>query len=208
MISLRCALVLLWCSFSAAAQAECECLWEGSFSDVQQSAELVVAGRVLSIKGNAVDISVEENLRGRTYLDSVRVWMQTRDYCRPPADDFPLDSRWVFALKRIKDVPDDGFDPFTPNQSYGRIDDYYLSSCGGYWLNYSGEAVTGNLVNAPRWARDPDMTPVLMDLLRAFLRNEASSEALLEASREDPALLDLMLNTKAFLRGDESVGER
>jgi hypothetical protein len=199
---LRTILALLLSGLSSALYAECGCLWEGSFSDVQQSADLVIAGRVIGIKGNAVDVAVDESLRGRTYLDSVRVWMETRDYCRPPAEDFPVDSRWVFALKRIQEVPDDGFDPATPNQSFGRVHDYYLSSCGGYWLNYSGEAVTGNLVNAPRWARDPDMTPVLMDLLRAFLRGEASSEALLKASREDPALTDLMLDTKAFLRGD------
>jgi hypothetical protein len=107
------------------------------------------------------------------------------------------------ALNRISEVPDDGFDPGTPNQSFGRVDDYYLSSCGGYWLNYSGEAVTGNLVNAPRWARDPDMTPVLLDLLRAYLRGEASREALQKASEEDPELTDLMLDTKAFLRGQD-----
>jgi hypothetical protein len=41
----------------------------------------------------------------------------------------------------------------------------------------------------------------LIELLRAYLRGEASSEALLEASREDPELTDLMLDTKAFLRG-------
>lgn len=203
MRGLQAVLALLLSGLSSALHAECACLWEGSFSDVQQSADLVIAGRVLTIKGNAVDLEVEENLRGRTYLDSVRVWMETRDYCRPPAEDFPVGTRWVLALKRIQEVPSDGFNPSTPNQSFGRVDDYYLSSCGGYWLNYSGEAVTGNLVNAPRWARDPDMTPVLMDLLRAFLRSEASSDALLEASREDPALTDLMLDTKAFLRGDE-----
>jgi hypothetical protein len=105
------------------------------------------------------------------------------------------------ALMRIQELPEDGFDPGTPNQSFGRVGDYYLSSCGGYWLNYSGEAVTGNLINAPRWAREPEMTPVLIELLRAYLRGEASSEALLEASREDPELTDLMLDTKAFLRG-------
>ncbi|WP_439107676.1 delta-aminolevulinic acid dehydratase [Congregibacter sp.] len=196
-------LALLLLCLSPALRAECGCLWQGSFSEVQQSADLVVAATVAHIKGNAVDIAVEEDLRGRSYLDSIRVWMETQDYCRPPAEDFPVGSRWVFALKRITELPEDGFNPSTPNQSFGRVDDYYLSSCGGYWLSYSGEAVTGNLVNAPRWARDPDMTPVLMDLLRAFLRNEASSNALLQASREDPALMDLMLDTKAFLRGDE-----
>lgn len=195
---------LLLCA-SGTLRAECACLWEGSFSDVQASTDLVIAARVSSIKGNAVDVEIEESLRGPSYLDTARIWMETRDYCRPPAEDFPPGSRWVFALKRINELPSDGFDPATPNQSFGRVDDYYLSSCGGYWLNYSGEAVTGNLVNAPRWAREPDITPVLIELLRAFLRNEASSEALLKASREDPALTDLMLDTKAFLRGDEAT---
>jgi hypothetical protein len=31
----------------------------------------------------------------------------------------------------------------------------------------------------------------------------ADAQDLLEASREDPALMELRLNTKAFLRGDE-----
>ncbi len=185
----------------ARAMAECACLWEGSFAEVQTEADLVIAGSIEQIKGNAVDIRIEESLRGNSYLDSIRVWMATRDYCRPDAAEFPPGSRWVMALMRIQELPEDGFDPGTPNQSFGRVGDYYLSSCGGYWLNYSGEAVTGNLINAPRWAREPEMTPVLIELLRAYLRGEASSEALLEASREDPELTDLMLDTKAFLRG-------
>jgi len=189
------------------SRAECGCLWEGSFAEVQAATDLVVAGSVLSIKGNAVDISIEEVLRGRVFREDIRVWMQTRDYCRPPAYDFPPDSRWVMALQRIEELPPDGFDAGTPNFSYGRVGDYFLSNCGGYWLSYSGEAVTGNLVNAPRWARDPKMTPVLMELLRAYVRGEATRDALLEASREDPALNELMLDTKSFLRGLNSDPE-
>lgn len=188
---------------SSAAQAECGCIWEGSFADVAASADLIVAGSVQTQKGNAADFRIEETLSGPDYHTDVRVWMQTGDYCRPPIEDFPLNSRWVMALKKITEVPEGGFNPSTPSQSFGRSGDYYLSSCGGYWLNYSGEAVTGNLVDAPRWARDPDMTPVLIDVLRAFVHQKASREALLEASQEDPELMDLMLDTKAFLRGDE-----
>jgi hypothetical protein len=196
-------LLLALALFPRPGYAECGCLWEGSFAEVQARADLIVAGTVVEIKGNAVDLQVEESLRGKTYLDQIRIWMATRDYCRPEAEAFPPGSRWIMALNRISEVPDDGFDPGTPNQSFGRVDDYYLSNCGGYWLNYSGEAVTGNLVNAPRWARDPDMTPVLLDLLRAYVRGEASREALQKASEEDPELTDLMLDTKAFLRGQD-----
>lgn len=196
------ALLAAWLLSAAPAGAECGCLWQGSFVEVQGETDLVMAGSVTSVKGNAVDVSVESLLRGDPYRDTVRVWMQTGDYCRPPAEDFPPGSRWVLALERIEEMVDGGFDPGTPSVSYGRVGDYYLSSCGGYWLSYSGEAVTGNLVNAPRWAREPDMTPVLFELLQAFVDGDVDSEAILEASREDPALDELLLDTRAFLRGD------
>lgn len=183
-------------------RAECSCLWEGSFADVQQLSDLVVAATVVRHKGNAADILIEETLRGTVYNRDIRVWMRTADYCRPAVEEFPPGSRWIMALHKIREVPEGGFDPGTPNQSYGRVDDYYLRSCGGYWLNYSGEAVTGNLIDAPRWARDPEMTPVLMELLRAFVSGNTDRNALLQASQEDPALMDLLLDTKAFLRGD------
>ena len=188
-----------------AAQDECACLWQGSFADVQQDTDLVVAGTVATTKGNALDLAIERSLRGDPIFEEIRIWLRTRDYCRPPIEDFPAGSRWVMALYRIDEVPEGGFDPGTPNQSYGRKGDYYLSSCGGYWLTYSGEAVTGNLIDAPRWARDPEMQPVLMPLLEAFVRGRADREALAEASREDPALDELMLDTRAFLRGDEAL---
>ena len=188
---------------AAPALAECTCIWEGSFSDVQADADIVVAATVTQRKGNSVDLRLEEILRGQSYLDELRVWMATRDYCRPPAGEFPVDSRWVFALKRIREIPRDGFDPGTPNESFGRVNDYYLSSCGGYWLHYEGSAVTGNLVNAPRWAREVDMTPVSINLLRAFVDGRADAAALETASKEDPALKELLFDTKAFLRGQD-----
>jgi hypothetical protein len=43
---------------------------------------------------------------------------------------------------------------------------------------------------------------VLLELLRAFLRGEASRRAG-RGQPEDPALRELMLDTKAFLRGPE-----
>ena len=56
------------------------------------------------------------------------------------------------------------------------------------------------MINAPRWARKPKMTPVLLELLSAYVAGEVEASVLLEASREDPALRELMLDTKAFLR--------
>ena len=139
-------------------------------------------------------------LRGEENLATIRVWLKTGDYCRPEASIFTADSQWVMALHRIEKEVSDGFNPNTPNVSYGRVGDYILSSCGGYWLSNHEGWVTGNLVKAPRWVREPKMTPVLLELVAAFVNGEVGIEALIEAGKEDPALRELMLDTKAFLR--------
>ena len=186
-----------------ATGADCGCLWEGSFSEVAPSADLIVLGEVHTIKGNAVDLLPEQLLKGEFWLDTLRVWMQTRDYCRPPADDFPVGSRWIMALSEITEVPEGGFDPSTPNQSYGRAYDFVLSSCGGYWLRVNGGTAVGNLVpGMPRFYHQPDMSPVLVNLIAGYLDGTVSEAALVEASRERPEVVDeLILDTRSFLRG-------
>ena len=186
-----------------ATGVDCVCLWEGSFSEVASTTDLVVLAEVQAIKGNAVDLVPEQVLQGDFWLDTLRVWMRTRDYCRPPADDFPLGSRWIMALSQIQEVPEGGFDPSTPNQSFGRPFDYALSSCGGYWLRVNGSTATGNLVpDMPRFYHQPDMSPVLVDLVAGHLEGTVSTEALAEASRERPEAVDeLILDTRSFLRG-------
>ncbi|RCL44833.1 MAG: delta-aminolevulinic acid dehydratase [Halieaceae bacterium] len=186
-----------------ATGADCGCLWEGSFSEVASTTDLVVLAEVHTIKGNAVDLVPEQVLQGDFWLDTLRVWMQTRDYCRPPADDFPVGSRWVMALTQIQEVPEGGFNPSTPNQSFGRPYDFTLSSCGGYWLRVNGSAAIGNLVpGMPRFYHQPEMSPVLVDLVAGHLKGTVSTEALIEASRERPAAVDeLILDTRSFLRG-------
>ncbi|MCB1848542.1 MAG: delta-aminolevulinic acid dehydratase, partial [Halieaceae bacterium] len=143
----------------------------------------------------------ERELRGESDQPDIRVWLRTGDYCRPEPDLFPVGSQWVMALQRItEDVPG-GFNPHTPNVSYGRVGDYTLSSCGGYWLSRNDDWVTGNLVDAPRWVREPQMTPVLLDLVADYVAGRVDAQALAQASREDPAVRELMLDTRAFLRG-------
>ena len=182
---------------------ECECLWQGSFTDVQEKTDLVVAGEIVERKGNSVDLHISHTLRGSASLEQIRIWLKAADYCRPEAELFPPGSAWVMAIDRIDEVIPGGFNPDTPNISYGRKWDYQLSSCGGYWLRLEENYVSGALVEAPRWSHEPKMTPVLLDLVAAYVDGEVPAQALLEASREDPALRELRLNTRAFLRGDE-----
>jgi hypothetical protein len=198
-------------SITASAQEipeTCTCLWQGSFTEVASDTDLVLRGEVISRKGNAVDIAPITQFQGQTWLDSIRVWMRTGDYCRPAAEAFEPGSQWVFALHQIQSVPENGFDPSTPNQSFGRRLDYRLSACGGYWLKMRGETVIGNLLpGTPRWNHEPDMTPVVIDLLAAYLAGEASVEDLRDAATEDPELRALRLNTRSFLRGQDGLLE-
>ena len=195
------AATLLSLAAATHARAECECLWQGSFAEVQATTDLVVSGEVIAARGNSIDLAIERELRGESDQPDIRVWLRTGDYCRPEPDLFPVGSQWVMALQRItEDVPG-GFNPHTPNVSYGRVGDYTLSSCGGYWLSRNDDWVTGNLVDAPRWVREPQMTPVLLDLVADYVAGRVDAQALAQASREDPAVRELMLDTRAFLRG-------
>lgn len=192
--------ILGWLAGSASATAECSCVWQGSFTDVQGSADLVVSGTITRGKGNSIDLAVDRLLRGNEDEPEIRIWLKTGDYCRPEPELFPVGSDWVMALHRISEDVPGGFNPHTPNISYGRIGDYSLSSCGGYWLSRSGDWVTGNLVQAPRWVREPKMTPVLLDLVADYVQGKVDAATLAQASREDPAARELMLDTRAFLR--------
>lgn len=187
----------------------CQCLWQGSFAEVAPNTDLVVVGEVVLVRGNAVDLRVQRTLLGETWQPTLRVWMQAKNYCRPTTERFTPGSHWLMALNKIIEVPDDGFNPSTPNVSFGRPHDYALSICGGYFLRAFGNTVTGNLVpSMPRWAFEPEMSPVLADLVASYLKGGISLEALQEASREDPEVKALILDTRSFLRGQDNELEQ
>ena len=104
------------------------------------------------------------------------------------------------ALKKIKEDVPGGFDPNTPNISYGRVDDFILSSCGGYWLSQHGETVVGNLIDGPRWARNTKMKPLDLDILSSYIDGKITREALIQYSKESSELNDLLLDTRIFLK--------
>ena len=196
-----CAACLAWSLLLAdVARSECECLWQGAFTDVQSETDLVVSGRVVASKGNSIDLLVLRKLRGSEYRERIRIWLETGDLCRAPVDGFALDSQWVMALHRIDAQIPGGFNPSTPNISYGRVGDYSLSRCGGYWLSQSENLVSGNLTGGPRWEMEPKMSPVLLDLVAAYVAGELDKDALAEAGRVDPRLQELMINTRLFIR--------
>ena len=184
------------------ASRACDCLWEGSFTEVAPSAELLVVGTVATKRGNAMDIDVDLTLAGPDWIESPRVWLKTGNYCRPDPTLFAEGDRLILALKRLKALPNDGFNPSTPNVSFGRLGDYELSNCGGYWLTVEGLRASGNLVpGMPRFSHDPKMSPVLIGHIIAFLKGTASLKSLIDASMEDPELEELKKSSRGFLRG-------
>ena len=66
-------LTLACLTASVVARGDCDCLWQGSFTDVQARADLVVSGTVTRGKGNSIDLGVERTLRGNTDEPEIRV---------------------------------------------------------------------------------------------------------------------------------------
>lgn len=226
------ALPVLALLLSAPAFA-CGCLWQGSFIDIIDRADLVVSGQVTVSRGNSFDIEVDEVLRGSEFRAQIRIWgyldmdpvevgrsagpgprsteskqgalsfEQLEPRCRTDVAEFTPGSRWVLALQRIDSVPPHGFDPDTPNLSYGRPRDYALSQCGVYWLARDGSVVSGNILQAQRWEYRGTPNPVLLySLLTAYLRGETDRDTLKQALREPDRqkTRQLMDQTREFLR--------
>ena len=180
----------------------CTCLWQGSFVQVAQHADLVVTGSIVSHKGNAADLQVERIMAGKEFQPTIRLWGDYNQQCRPAIDEFPINSRWMFALHKIDKKNPSGFNPNTPNVSYGRVGDYYISKCGAYWLSVHDGYVSGNLINGQRhqWV-DEKMNPVLIDLVGAYLKGVIPEAALIEAAKPQTESKRLMEQTKQFLEG-------
>lgn len=197
---LRVAVLLTTLLLSTGLVAECDCLWQGPFTEVQADTDLVIAGRVSAVSGNSIDVDITRTLRGESFRDRIRVWLDTGDLCRAEPGQFPLQSTWVMALEYIAELPPGGFNPNTPNVSFGRVGDYSLSRCGGYWLKQAENLVSGNLTGGPRWEMNPKMSPVLLDLVAGYVDGSIDADTLEEAGRVDPELQELIINTRVFLR--------
>lgn len=192
-------LTLLLC-LAANARSECGCLWQGPFTRVESSTDLVVAATVTGSQGNSIDVRIDQVLRGEHYAEEARIWLDSGGLCRPAIKTFAHESQWIMALDLIDTTPPGGFNPNTPNISYGRIGDYSISKCGGYWLSWEDKLVSGNLTGGPRWEMNPKMSPVLLELVAGFVAGFIDEETLKEAGRVDPALQELILETRLFLR--------
>lgn len=178
----------------------CECIWEGPFTSVYNKTDLVVYGEVSAAQGNGFDLIIDTILQGDEYRDKIRIWGKKDDLCRPDAEQFPPGSEWVMALKRIDNPPTDAFNPFKPNISFGRQDDFSLSSCGVYWLPVKQQRVSGNIIEGSRWQYiDAKKTPVIYPVFEAWFNKILPDSAIAEAAKPQTEARQLLNETKIHL---------
>ncbi|WP_373091906.1 hypothetical protein [Zhongshania sp.] len=200
---MKIAVAIISLLFSAATLA-CECLWQGPFKEVYTDADLVVYGEVERSQGNGFDLNIKEIIHGSDYREQIRIWGKKDNLCRPEAKEFPPGSQWIMALQRIDNPPEDAFNPFKANISFGRQDDFSLSSCGVYWLPVKEQRVSGNILDGSRWQYlDPKKTPVIMAVFKAWLQKLLPDEAITEAARPQSEARKLLNETKIFLWEDQ-----
>ena len=177
-------LAILGQFFLAPALLACECAWQGPFSWLVDEADVVALVSMEGGKGNSRDVRVDDLLKGQEFEPKIRLWGKYKNQCRANLNQFPVGSRWLVALTRIKEIPDGGFNPSTPNVSFGRLGDYPLSSCGGYWLKEKNGQLTGNITSVFEWDYDPGMDPVPYDVMADFVAGKASYKDIIEHSGE------------------------
>ncbi len=179
----------------------CRCLWQGNFTDLELKDKTIVLGRVASHSGNSMDIAIDEVMQGPVYQDQLRVWGAIGNLCRADVEEFEADSEWLLVLEPITEIPEWGFNPSTPNYSYGRVGDYTLSRCGVYWLKHHNGYLSGNVDDPRRWLYlDKKKSPVSLKLIKAFIEGRTDSKVLAEAAKPRDGKQELLTDTRVFLR--------
>ncbi|HCS27215.1 MAG TPA: hypothetical protein DIW43_07160 [Spongiibacteraceae bacterium] len=190
----------------------CSCIWQGNFAEIDKSGATIVLGKVLSHKGNSMDLQVHEVLQGKLYREEIRIWGEVGSLCRAELSNFADGSEWLLVLDTITTVPDKGFNPNTPNISFGRKDDFSLKRCGVYWLEHHNGYLRGNVDDDKRWLYlDKKKSPVSLELIRRFLAGKLDKSLIAEAAKTPTKKGELLTDTKVFLlqqQREERLRER
>jgi hypothetical protein len=113
------------------AALACTCLWAGPFTKVALGADLIVLAEVRAYERHGMEVTVLDVLKGEEVRNVIKIWGDDGALCRPYVSNFPLRTRWIFALHRERE----------PGSR-----DYVISGCGAFWLAVQSEQAIG-LVN-------------------------------------------------------------
>jgi hypothetical protein len=111
----------------------CSCTWGGPFTNVALRSDLIVLAEVRSYHRHSMDVTIVEVLKGSETRRTIRVWGDNGALCRPYVTAFPRGSRWIFALRALRE-PD--------------ARDYVISICGDFWLEARGDQAVGRITVA------------------------------------------------------------
>jgi hypothetical protein len=100
-----------------------------------------------------MDVTIVEVLKGTETRRVIRVWGDDGALCRPYVSAFPRGTRWILALKRLREPA---------------AQDYVISICGDFWLEVRGDEVVGRVTVAEH-GRIKESVP-LADML-AWIRS-------------------------------------
>ena len=64
----------------------------------------------------------------------------------------------------------------------------------------SNDWVSGPIIDATKWDFEPKLTPVLSRIIKGFVSGDIDRETLKEATQVDPALRELMINTRLHIK--------
>jgi hypothetical protein len=109
----------------------CSCSWGGPFLTVAPKTALIVRAKVLGYSSYAMDVEIQETLKGDATLKKVRIWGDWGGDCRPYVSMFPVGTEWIFAI--------------SPDSS--KKGDYGISVCGEFWAEVNKETVKGFLTS-------------------------------------------------------------
>jgi hypothetical protein len=138
--------IVLYTGYSAA----CDCEWGGAFLKSAQKSEVVLLGEIQSHKSNSLNLRVFDVLKGQERRDVVKIWGDNGAECRPYVSNFPVGTKWIFALYRV--TPDEGKGNYD-NHNSASIEnkvDYEILICGDYSLKVLGDFAYGNLEGESR----------------------------------------------------------
>ena len=149
--------VLLALAAPGAALA-CSCTWGGPFTKVALGTDLIVLADVRSYDHHRMDVTIVEVLRGIETRRVIRVWGDDGALCRPYVSAFPRGTRWILALKRLREPA---------------AQDYTISICGDFWLVVRGDLAVGRIL-VPHHGRSLEAVP-LADML-AWVRSGGAGQ--------------------------------
>lgn len=181
----------------------CGCQWQGPFSWLVDEVDTIAHVTIVNHNDNAMDARIISLYKGQSFDQEIRIWGDRGYQCRPPVSYFETDTQWLLAINKINTIPESSFDPFNPDQSFGRKGDYQLSACGAYWLKIEDNKASGNITSILDWDYNPPMDPVPVKIIADFINGDASFADIIGHSNEITSIEVMMRKSKQWLKNQQ-----